>query len=88
MKPQFSRLPVGDSCLRLASASDGLKYILPINHAAAVQMFQSCVEVQIAIDEQADARALAFHLAEKFGVGDPLIAAHHLHRHRALRNRR
>lgn len=55
---------------------------------AGFQVLQPFIQVDVGIEQQADARALALHPAEPFGVGDPLIAGHHLHRHCALRNRR
>ncbi len=50
------------------------------------QVLQALIEVDVGIEQQAD--ALALHPAKPLRVGDALIALHHLQLHRGLRQRR
>jgi hypothetical protein len=51
-------------------------------------MLQPLIQIDVGIEQQADAAALAPHPAKPLRVGDALVALHHLQLHRGLRQRR
>ncbi len=52
------------------------------------QVLQPLIQVDVGIEQQGDAAALAFHPAKPLHVGDACVALHHLQLHRGLWQRR
>ncbi len=51
-------------------------------------MLQPLIQIDVGIEQQGDAAALALHPAEPFGIGNACVALHHLQLHRGLWQRR